>query len=164
MKTLQYAIITSLFVSTGLVAASTTSNTKASELSWVDEQVAAIKPAREGAKNSYLISAKDPFIFLKKGDAKKSYASPSYRTAAKAKMTSTAASDEEKSQNKGKLALEAIINKSALIDGKWYQEGQSIYSYKLEKVDNKTVTLKSGQKTIVLSTKTKHRSLKFNNN
>ncbi|MDH4943548.1 hypothetical protein [Sulfurimonas sp. C5] len=167
MKTLQYAIITSLFVSTGLIAAtvSTTSNSKASELSWVDEQVAAIKPARVGAKNSYLVSAKDPFIFIIKEDDKKKGAMPrSYRAPSKIKVSSTTKSAKDTEKKKGKLSLEAIINKSALIDGKWYKEGQNVYSYKLEKVDNKMVVLKRGQTTIVLSTKTKHKSLKFNNN
>lgn len=163
MKTLQYAIITSLLVSTGLVA-NTASSSQASELSWVDEQVEAIKPARVGAKHSYLVSTRDPFIFLKKGYNKSSSATRSYRATGKAKVSSTSASSEETTYKQGRLSLEAIINKSALIDGKWYKEGQKVYSYKLEKVDAKMVVLSRGQKNIILTTKTKHRSLKFNNN
>ena len=34
------------------------------ELSWVDEQVAAIKPPREGISNKEISKLKDPFIFF----------------------------------------------------------------------------------------------------
>ncbi|QOP40918.1 hypothetical protein [Sulfurimonas marina] len=153
--------VISLFVSTGLAADNVMMNT--SELSWVDEQVEAIKPARVGARNSYLGSMTNPFVFLKKGKKGKTISrSRSYRTPTR---TSTRTSSEISAKSsKGKLALEAIINKSALIGGKWYKEGQSVGGYKIERVNDKVVFLKQGKKSIVLSTKSKHKSLKFNNN
>ncbi|WP_304542946.1 hypothetical protein [Sulfurimonas microaerophilic] len=155
--------VISLFVSTGLVADNVMVNT--SELSWVDEQVEAIKPARVGAKNSYLGTMSDPFIFLDKTKNTKGKSSRSYTSSRKVKSSSqnlTGGSDAKSS--KGKLSLEAIINKSVLIDGRWYKEGQSVQGYKIEKVGSKTVFLKRNKKLIVLSTKSQHKSLKFNNN
>ena len=38
----------------------------ANELSWVDDQVEAIKPPRSGASSQLLRAAENPFIFLKK--------------------------------------------------------------------------------------------------
>ena len=43
----------------------------ANELSWVDEQVEAIKPARPGIDNSIISAIEDPFIFLEKNGYKK---------------------------------------------------------------------------------------------
>jgi hypothetical protein len=153
MKTLQLTII-SLLVSTGLMAESISTN--ASELSWVDEQVKAIKPPRSGAKNWYLASVKSPFIFL--GKAK--------NVASKSKTSAKTASVKKLNTPKPvqKLTLEAVINKSALIDGKWYKEGQTVYGYKLEKVNGRNVLLKKSQKSVLLTTKSELRSLKFNNN
>jgi hypothetical protein len=156
MKTLQLTII-SLLVSTGLVAESISTN--ASELSWVDEQVKAIKPPRSGAKSWYLGSVKNPFIFLRQT---KSNGSKSKASSTHSKTASVKGLDAPKPVQK--LTLEAIINKSALIDGKWYKEGQTVYGYKLEKVSGRNVLLKKSKKNVLLTTKSERKSLKFNNN
>lgn len=153
MKTLQLTIV-SLLVSTGLAAESVTTN--ASELSWVDEQVKAIKPPRSGAKNWYLASVKSPFIFLGKAKSTTTKIKTSSKTASVNKLNAAKPAK--------KLTLEAVINKSALIDGKWYKEGQTVYGYKLEKVNGRNVLLKKSQKSVLLTTKSELRSLKFNNN
>jgi len=62
-----------------------------------------------------------------------------------------------------KLLLEAILNKSALINGKWYKEGEKVYGYKLEKVKLKSILLTRGKKQLLLSTMSKSNNLKFNN-
>ncbi len=41
------------------------------ELTWVDEQVEAIKPARIGVSQKEISKIKDPFIFLHKNDNSK---------------------------------------------------------------------------------------------
>jgi hypothetical protein len=147
--------ITLLFMSTTLISENVA--VSPSELSWVDEQVKAIKPARSGAKDWYLGSIHNPFVFLKKVEKK----STKTKTATSTKVTSKKTTAPTKTK---KLALEAIINKSALIDGKWYQEGETIYGYKLEKVSGRNVLLKKSQKSVLLTTKSELRSLKFNNN
>jgi len=54
------------------------------------------------------------------------------------------------------------MNKSALINGKWYREGDHIHGYKISQVNSRTVTLTNGHKRITLSTITKKTNLKFN--
>ena len=157
MKKIKIAIV-SLLVSTVLLSENITAN--ASELSWVDEQVKAIKPSRSGAKNWYLGSVKNPFIFL--GKAKSSSSKDKTSSSIPSKTTSVKGLDTQKPTQK--LTLEAIINKSALIDGKWYQEGQNVYGYKLEKVSGRNVLLQKSGKNVLLTTKSERKSLKFNNN
>ncbi|WP_428737154.1 hypothetical protein [Sulfurimonas sp.] len=156
MKT--FTILISLFVSTILLANSQAA-TNPSELSWVDEQIEAIKPSRSGATNGYLGQIRDPFIFLDKEEKKVSKTSSTIQTTKNITSTNVVKTPKKA----GKLTLEAIINHSALIDGKWYKEGQNIYGYKVAKVDGKNVLLKKSEKNLLLTTKSK-RSLKFNSN
>ncbi len=126
----------------------------ANELSWVDEQVEAIKPARHGISSKDIVRLKDPFIFLHGKKVKKRRTSLHRRYKKGAKKQKIHSS---------KLHLEAIINKSALINQKWYKEGKTVYGYKLEKVSAKSVLLTRGKKQILLSTMSKSKNLKFNN-
>ena len=126
----------------------------ANELSWVDEQIEAIKPPRKGVSNSAISKLKDPFIFLhaKKGKKRvRSYRKYSKTTSKKVRTHSS------------KISLEAILNKTALINGKWYKEGEKVYGYKLEKVKLKSILLTRGKKQLLLSTMSKSNNLKFNN-
>ena len=132
-----------------------TTNILANELAWVDEQVEAIKPPREGVSNKDISKLKDPFIFLHVKKAKKRAKSP-YRKYSKS-------SSKKRITHSSKISLDAILNKSALINGKWYQEGEKVYSYKLEKVNLQSILLTHGKKQILLSTETKSKNLKFNN-
>ena len=126
------------------------------ELAWVDEQIEAIKPPRKGIDLKKISHLKDPFIYLK---AKKRTKRTSYRRSRYSKSTST----KVRTYSSSKFSLEAILNKSALINGKWYKEGEKIYGYKLEKVNLKTVLLTKGKKQLLLSTVSKSKNLKFNN-
>jgi len=129
-----------------------TTNMLANELAWVDEQVEAIKPPREGISNKNISKLKDPFIFLHAKKAKKRTRSPYRRYSKKRVLT-----------HSSKISLDAILNKSALINGKWYQENEKVYGYKLEKVNPQSILLTRGKKQILLSTETKSKNLKFNN-
>jgi len=139
-------ILTLLLVSTHLLA---------NELAWVDEQVEAIKPPRKGIATREISKIKDPFIYLHK-KAKK-------RTRSSYRRYSKSASKKQIQRYSSKLSLEAILNKSALINGKWYKEGEKVYGYKLEKVNLQSVLLTRGKKQILLSTMSKSKNLKFNN-
>jgi len=140
-------IILLLLLSTQLVC---------NELSWVDEQVEAIKPPRKGIENRKIAKLKDPFIYVKKKSKKKK------RTVYRGRKYSKVGSKKVYTHS-SKLSLEAILNKSALINGKWYREGEKVYEYKLEKVSLKTVLLTKGKKQLLLSTMSKSKNLKFNN-
>ncbi len=131
-------------------------NMLANELAWVDEQVEAIKPPREGISNKDISKLKDPFIFLHAKKAKKRTRSP-YRRYSKS------SSKKQVLTHLSKISLDAVLNKSALINGKWYQEGEKVYSYKLEKVNHQSILLTRGKKQILLSTESKNKNLKFNN-
>jgi len=127
------------------------------ELAWVDEQVEAIKPPREGVSTREISKLKDPFIFLHAKKSKKRVRSP-YRRYSKS------SSGKKKVQTySSKFTLEAILNKTALINGRWYKEGEKVYGYKLEKVNLQSVLLTRGKNQILLSTVSKSKNLKFNN-
>jgi hypothetical protein len=140
-------IILFLLISTHLLA---------NELAWVDEQIEAIKPPRKGISIRDLSKLKDPFIYLHVKKAKRR-ARFSYR------RHSRSSSKKHVQTNSSKLQLEAILNKTALINGRWYHEGGKVYGYKLEKVNLQSVLLTQGGKQILLSTMSKSKNLKFNN-
>jgi len=163
---LMKTIILFLFITSVTVIA----NDKAIDLSWVDEQVEAIKPARDGELNSNITKIKDPFIFLKKN-----YLNEDKKTSKNSKSNSIRANKNyKKTTNSGaksykkrtaysnkSFVLSAIINKSARINGKWYKLNDRVKGYKITDIKNKTVTLKRKSKTLVLSTASKNSKLKF---
>jgi hypothetical protein len=127
----------------------------ANELSWVDEQVEAIKPPRKGISDKEISKLKDPFILYSvkgKKRVRHTYSRKYSKTATKKVQT-----------HSSKFTLEAILNNTALINGKWYKEGEKVSGYKLEKVTHKSILLTKGKRKILLSTVSKNKNLKFNN-
>ncbi len=57
--------------------------------------------------------------------------------------------------------LEAIMNSSALINGKWYKRGDKIYSYKIEDIMDDSVYLKDGNKTKIIFFKPVNNKIKI---
>ena len=129
-------------------------NVTANELSWVDEQIKAIKPPRKGIDPKEIAKIKDPFIFL--GNTKE-------KKVVKKKVVKRKKIYRKKYYSR-KLKLEATMNKSALINHKWYKEGDKVYSYTLKKVNAKTVLLTKGRTTKTLSILSKNKNLKIKNN
>jgi len=129
----------------------------ANELTWVDEQVEAIKPPRIGISDKEIDKIKDPFIFLVKEDKKvlKSTKKSSKRIYKRSHFV--------KKHYGKKLHLEAILNKSALINQRWYKEGQWVYGYKLIKVNRTSVVLQKQNKKLLLTTVSRSKNLKFHN-
>ena len=148
MKTLLISL--SFFIGTSIFA---------SELTWVNEQVEAIKPPRTGMGKKEISSIKDPFIFLKKNkpeeEAKKAGTTNS--------STSTSTLVKKPIKRFKGFKLTTIINKNALINGKWYKEGDMLGRYKVTEIDSQTVILKKHKKKILLSTHSKNKNLNFNN-
>ncbi|MDO8454644.1 MAG: hypothetical protein Q7S59_08755 [Sulfurimonas sp.] len=135
-------------------------NLSSNELEWVDEQIEAIKPPREGISEAEIASLKDPFIFVKKADTKSNViaAAPTVFT-----PETTDAPKIKVSPQKKNFILDAIINKSALINGKWYRISDKIDDYTVSKIDTTSITLSKKGKEEILSTSSKNLNLKFKN-
>ncbi|WP_373070485.1 hypothetical protein [Sulfurimonas sp.] len=137
------------------------------DLSWVDKQVNAIKPPRDGESMRNISSIRNPFVFLKKNltnkDDKNTKATPRTIVTANKDKDSKTNSSLEKTPvfTTHSFILGAIINNTALINGKWHKIGETINGYKITKINKKTVNLQSGSKTKVLSTATENPKLKF---
>ncbi len=128
------------------------------ELTWVDEQVEAIKPARIGVSLQEISKIKNPFIFLHKNDNSK-------LSGAKKGISPVSYSRYKKTIKRRTIhfSLDAILNKSAMINGKWYKQGSYMYGYKLVKVDRKSVLLIRKNKKLLLSTVSRSKKIKINN-
>ncbi|MDD2839106.1 hypothetical protein [Sulfuricurvum sp.] len=115
------------------------------ELIWVDQQIKAILPARVGVPEGYIASLHDPMKM------KKSQVSPlnSSKLLAPPKLGSNIILAEEP------LRLQAIINKTVLISGKWYKTNDIVRNYTLTEIKNNAVLLidKKEQKLILFLTK-----------
>lgn len=124
------------------------------ELAWVDEQIQAILPARIGISDAVVGSLSDP-IKLKKPvrtggvlpiGTPVLFAPPKLTSVPKIALPKII---EEP------LRLQALINKSALINGKWYKLNDSIRAYTLSEIKFNSVLLtgKADQKLILFLSK-----------
>jgi hypothetical protein len=153
-----------LFIATLLFSYTTL---HANEVSWVDEQVDAIKPPRVGLKTTTASLVKDPFIFLNKSQ-KTTASSKSASTPTMAdsiiplgivnSQTDTSLTQQETYK---KLSVDAILNKSALIQGQWYKQDDTVQGYTIKSVHKTTIVLSKNNKDLILSTNSKNLNLKF---
>ncbi|PLY13314.1 MAG: hypothetical protein C0628_06860 [Sulfurimonas sp.] len=152
MKTLLIILLT-VFLSSLLYA---------TELEWVDEQIEAIKPPRKGVT---VVKVKDPFIFLDKSkpEVKKGAKTSSVVRRTVSSSKAVAVASPEKSVKKDTFVLSAIINLSAMINGNWYKKNDNISNYTITDIDKTSVTLKKGDKKLILSTISRNSNLKFKN-
>ena len=135
------------------------------DLSWVNEQIEAIKPPRKGLKASYIKSIKDPFVFLHKVDTKDK---KRYKKVTKTRYTSNKKKTTEKIKRvikkpESNYELSMIINKKFLINNRWYKEGDKINGYKIKKLSFNTVLLDNHKREIILTTKSSNSKLKLIN-
>jgi hypothetical protein len=157
MKTTLIALL-ALFLSITLYGAS--------ELEWVDEQIEAIKPPRKGVE---ILNIEDPFVFLQKNksDKKDGAVASTLQIALSSSKPVCVDSNTSKAQKsdskKESLSLSTIINSSAMIDGSWYKVSDKVSSYTVVNISKTTVTLKKGDKELILSTYNKTPTLKFKN-
>jgi hypothetical protein len=135
----------------------------ANELQWVDEQIQAIKPSRSGVDKKSIEMLTDPFIFIKKEstekNTKQSNGSNKLSPNTTTKSTTNAIVKKETS-----FALDAIMNDSALINGKWYKINSKIGQYTIKTVDKTSVVLSYKSKELLLTTRSKSKNVKFKNN
>lgn len=129
----------------------------ANELSWVDQQVEAIKPPRKGMSPKELAGLQDPFIFLVKKDEKKA---PSGVAPTPNLVTLPTQVVEAPPKP---LILSLILNNKAMINDAWYKKGQKVEGYVVSEIHQNSVLLKSKKKKLLLSTRSSSKNLKFNN-
>jgi len=149
-----------LFIVTFLLL---TLNLNSSELDWVDEQVNAIKPPRTGVKSSTVARLKNPFIILRKKSSSKSSTAKSRAIVPNGAIASSSNKIAKKKVVKKGLSLDAVMNHSALINGRWYKVNDKVGAYTLSSVDRTSVVLTNKKKSLMLSTNSKNLNLKFNN-
>jgi len=133
------------------------------ELSWVDEQVQAIKPPRTGMKSRNLSKLKDPFIFLRKNRGEEDQKIATQKAPKSSnKLAKTSKIQPRKSNTVNKiLSLGVIMNNSAMISGDWYKIGDLVNGYKVSEVSNNSVLLTKNKKELLLSTKSISKQLNF---
>jgi len=134
-------------------------NSFSNEIKWVDKQIKAIKPDRIGIDNSKINSINDPFVFIVK--TKKSQKKVNQTTYKNKKSSKSLKNQNTLSDEKKFLVINAIINDSVLINGKWYKLKDKVGKYTINKIERKTVYLKSKSKKLLLTIKNKNKKIKF---
>jgi len=124
--------------------------------SWVDAQIDAIKPPRVGITKKEINKLVDPFVYIAKAEKKKIV-----KATAKKKKIIHKHSYFVKKHYSRRLYLKAILNKSALINHKWYKEKEWVFGYKLIKVNGSSVLLQKRNKKLLLSIVNKKKNLIF---
>lgn len=110
------------------------------ELAWVDEQIQAILPSRIGVPDGSINALHDPIKLKKVAPV----TTTSNHLLAPPKLTSSLLPSPPKVVEEP-LRLLAIMNKSVLINGKWYKAGESVRNFTLSQIQNNSVLL-SGPK------------------
>jgi hypothetical protein len=113
------------------------------ELIWVNEQIQAIIPSRVGVRDGFINSLIDPIKYIVPIHL------PSARTGstllAPPKLGSMSFIPAIPKVIEEPLRLQALMNKSALINGKWYKLNDTVRSYNLAEIKQGSVLL-SGKK------------------
>jgi len=145
MKKNLFTIVFSLLTFCFLDSMANTNNSD-KELAWVDEQIQAIIPSRIGIPEGFINSLKDPM--------KMKASIPSDLNGAKL-LPPPKLGNNPPLVVEEPLRLQAVINKSVLINGKWYKLNDSIRNYTLFEIKNNSVLLigKKEQKLILFLTK-----------
>lgn len=125
------------------------------ELQWVDEQIQAILPARIGVADGYINSLNDPIKYASSGQVNgengvKLLAPPRLGSVPMLPGMPIVPKVIEEP-----LRLQGLMNKSALINGKWYRINDSVRSYKLAEIKPSSILLAGakGQQLILFISK-----------
>jgi hypothetical protein len=118
------------------------------ETEWVDAQIEAIKPPRHGVSHSAIDQISNPFLYL---------------AAPKKKAVKTAKKVKRKAAKKSyvRLQLLAVMNNSALINGKWYKLNEKVAGYTLAKVDADSVLLTKANAKRMLFISSENKNIKI---
>jgi hypothetical protein len=121
-------------------------NIYADDLLWIDKQIQAIKQERPTIKNTNISKMENLFIFLEKNGYNIEGVNITKKVIKKY--------DTEP-------ILEMIINKSALINGKWFKINSIVDGYKINSINKTSVNISFGNKKYILSLKPKSYNLKI---
>lgn len=131
------------------------------DLKWVDEQVQAIIPPRKGV---HISAVESPFVFLEKNRPKTKESDTKLLPPNKNIEHNSTSKQPFRLQNssveKAVFTLDTIINTSAMINGNWYKIDDKISGYKIIEISKTSVTLKNGNKKLILSTVSKKLNIK----
>jgi hypothetical protein len=122
------------------------------DLKWVDEQIDAIKPSRSGVSSAFINSLKDPIKLTLPKDDKKIVTSTS---------SGIKYSKPGRKFHSQPLTLEAIMNKNAYINGKWYSINDKVRGQKITLIDKNYVVLKYKKKRTRLFVNNKNKKIKI---
>jgi hypothetical protein len=112
------------------------------ELQWVDEHIKAILPARIGISDGFINSLIDP---MKYKSPDRSGISIATTLLAPPKLGSTLQLPLVVKAVEEPLKLQALINKSALINDKWYRLNDSVRGYNLSEIKSSSVMLRGSK-------------------
>ncbi|RUM65149.1 MAG: hypothetical protein DSZ03_03215 [Sulfurimonas sp.] len=121
-------------------------------LSWVDQQIAAIKPKRSGISDAKIAELASPIRYTKIEE------DPEAKTPG---GTKPAMANIKLPEPVRPLKVTAILNKSALIDGQWLKVNSSVRGYKVRRINGDNVVLQSSNKKLKLFIKEKNDHIKI---
>lgn len=126
------------------------------ELAWVDEQIQAILPARIGVADGFINSLNDPIKYASSGvSGIKLLAPPKLGMLPNLPLIPQVVEEP--------LRLQGLMNKSALINGKWYHLNDSVRAYTLSEIKPGSILLSGnkGQQLILFISK-QNNNIKIN--
>ncbi|MEA1916424.1 MAG: hypothetical protein U9N42_02725 [Campylobacterota bacterium] len=132
---------------------------QADNLAWVDEQINAIKPNRDGISVKGIDKTRSPFIFIQKDKSVKK--GSNQKAIYKTVKNKDGKVIKKRVLVKKEMKLKAIINYNALIDKTWVKVDDIFKGYRVIKIDDSFVVLKKGSKTKKLSIKKSSNKIKF---
>lgn len=98
---------------------------------WVDAQIEAIKPPRQGLSQGALERVTNPFLYTSR------VSSTPKRTTTKPRRTTRT----DRKTGYPAMKLLAVMNNSALINGNWYRINDKVHGYTVAKVNADSVLL-----------------------
>lgn len=132
---------------------------QADELTWVDEQIAAIRPARVGLSDELIAHLSNPFNTQEEKEKLKLATKESIQS----KVVPKPKKKYHHRSKNSKLVLDGLLNSAALINGKWYTLGERVGLYKLSYVGNDYVILRNKYRKKTLSIQSAKKKLNFKN-
>jgi len=143
--------------STGNVTVVQTKSDK--ELAWVDEQIQAILPARIGVADGFINSLNDPIKYASSAPSGLKLLAPP-KLGGMPMLPSMPLVPKIVEEP---LHLQGLMNKSALINGKWYHLNDNVRAYTLAEIKPGSILLSGskGQKLILFISK-QNNNIKIN--
>ncbi|MCL4431535.1 MAG: hypothetical protein M1300_04350 [Epsilonproteobacteria bacterium] len=111
------------------------------ELAWVDEQIQAILPARIGVADGYINSLNDPIRYVSSKPISNSSGIKLLPPPRLGSMPMLPGMPIIVKTVEEPLRLQGLMNKSALINGKWYRINDTVRSYTLTEIKPSSILL-----------------------